>query len=238
MKKSFTLIELLVVIAIIAILAAILMPALQQARERARTTSCINNLKTIGMAIQFYGDFSNGFLPCTTSTHCSSTPPCRTHWTRYFAAGSDSPGKLLVDNGCFGNQTRIGDQDTAEYRAIRDKYFMCPSDERTAQTNFRNMSYRYWRFSKTDKHNWNGYGDDVYRARIGADKSDNVIWLDRFKRSDSTSFGNYHGKSINALRLGGHVSSSAVSQNDIDSTTTADDPYPFILKILENRTTN
>lgn len=57
-KKSFTLIELLVVIAIIAILAAMLMPALQQARESAKTTDCKNNIKSAGTILQFYrGDF-------------------------------------------------------------------------------------------------------------------------------------------------------------------------------------
>ena len=60
-RKGFTLIELLVVIAIIAILAAILFPVFATARERARASSCLSNIKQINVAMQMYAaDWDNG----------------------------------------------------------------------------------------------------------------------------------------------------------------------------------
>ena len=63
-KQFFTLIELLIVVAIIAILAGMLLPALNKAREMAHSTSCKNNLKTLGTAVNLYaGDNNDMMLP-------------------------------------------------------------------------------------------------------------------------------------------------------------------------------
>ena len=62
---AFTLIELLVVIAIIAILAAILFPVFAQAREKARQTACLSNMKQVGLAVLQYTQDNDGLIPAT-----------------------------------------------------------------------------------------------------------------------------------------------------------------------------
>jgi prepilin-type N-terminal cleavage/methylation domain-containing protein/prepilin-type processing-associated H-X9-DG protein len=72
MRKGFTLIELLVVIAIIAILAAILFPVFARAREKARQTSCLSNVKQIGLGFMMYAQDYDETMPYVRLNHAEN----------------------------------------------------------------------------------------------------------------------------------------------------------------------
>ena len=89
MRKGFTLIELLVVIAIIAILAAILFPVFAQAREKARQTSCLSNMKQLGTAFLLYIDDFDETYPNDAFENCGANNLITT-------ATSGYPGQYFV----------------------------------------------------------------------------------------------------------------------------------------------
>jgi prepilin-type N-terminal cleavage/methylation domain-containing protein/prepilin-type processing-associated H-X9-DG protein len=90
MKRGFTLIELLVVIAIIAILAAILFPVFAKAREKARTASCLNNCKQLGLAIMQYAqDFDERYPKCYTALNGAGSA------VRWYWYSDIYPGQLF-----------------------------------------------------------------------------------------------------------------------------------------------
>lgn len=77
---GFTLIELLVVIAIIAILAGMLLPALATAKESARATSCLNNLRQIALGMVLYADDHEGRIPCPATSGAQPRVSDWVHW--------------------------------------------------------------------------------------------------------------------------------------------------------------
>ncbi|WP_295808819.1 DUF1559 domain-containing protein [uncultured Victivallis sp.] len=94
-RKMFTLIELLIVIAIIAILAAMLLPALNKARERARTTQCLSVLKQYALGYNLYADDFDQLFPGIYNRGTSYVP-----WFRlmmpYFLPGSKENDEISV----------------------------------------------------------------------------------------------------------------------------------------------
>lgn len=134
-KSGFTLIELLVVIAIIAMLVALLLPAVQQARESARMTQCRNNMKQIGLALMNYESSYKMFPPSRINLATGGSAPNLT--TPPWAAGSMFQQSWPIMCAAFLDQPQLATDYNANlnwFDAANDSVtttrissFICPS---------------------------------------------------------------------------------------------------------------
>ncbi|MCY2996275.1 MAG: DUF1559 domain-containing protein [Planctomycetota bacterium] len=124
-RTGFTLVELLVVIAIIGILVALLLPAIQAARESARRLQCNNNLKQIGVALQNYEGTYRTFPPASLgpSSSTAPTPPYRHGWVAMTLPMIEQRGLQQV----YSFDASWYDPPNANLIVIPLQAFSCPS---------------------------------------------------------------------------------------------------------------
>src|SRR6476660_2663470 len=125
-RQAFTIVELLVVVAIIGVLVALLLPAVQAAREAARRMSCANNLKQIGLALQNFESVNKGF-----PSSLRPTPPDPAGLFNGWSAHAQILPYLENANLYQGINFDQPYSVQASISAVRVKAFICPAEIRS-----------------------------------------------------------------------------------------------------------
>ncbi|PQO45231.1 DUF1559 domain-containing protein [Blastopirellula marina] len=181
-RAAFTLVELLVVIAIIGVLVALLLPAVQQAREAARRMQCTNQLKQLGLAMHNYHDVNKVLPPGYGGTDLRENPRREWSWAprllpyleRSATYNQIDFSKASYDRPSGWNVDMMDDPNViCNYKVIRSEYaeFHCPSNPEdlapTQQYDFGSS----WEISQSDYAA--NIGDHRNRTGIGHPASSN-----------------------------------------------------------------
>jgi prepilin-type N-terminal cleavage/methylation domain-containing protein/prepilin-type processing-associated H-X9-DG protein len=126
-RAGFTLIELLVVIAIIGLLIALLLPAVQAAREAARRTQCVNNFKQIALAMHNYHSSLNTFPPGRVRSRVAGLGLVFSCFAQILPQLEQKPCYDAI-NFSLNADRGIGGPENDTARRIRISQFLCPSD--------------------------------------------------------------------------------------------------------------
>lgn len=131
LRNAFTLVELLIVVGIIAVLVAILLPALNKAREQARAVNCMSNLRQLGVALQMYRNAYHDFVPAASGTDQSNPA---TAWSDNYMNAEVTPGNTSDPNyysGGFNTQLQAfiaGDISGKKQYNFKRPIYICPAD--------------------------------------------------------------------------------------------------------------